>query len=375
MPSAIVVGAGVFGAALADRPGEGFEVTLVDRYEPGHEGAESGGESRLLRFSHGPDELYARSAWRARELWLELEEELGEELLVKCGVAWLARRSDGWEAESEAVLRAAGVPVERLCPQDGAELFPSLFADDLAFVLHEPAGGVLRAAAATRALAERARRRCARLELGQEARPDGDAVLLGGRRLEADLVIWACGAWLASLFPGLVELRVTRQDVVFFEAPPDWASPPLPAYADYDGAAYGLGPLDGHGMKVALDFDGPPVDPDRRPVEASEESTRASAGYLAQRFPALAGARVERSKVCHYSMTADMGFLFDRHPEHERVWLAGGGSGHGFKHAPAFAERALAALSGREAPEPRFALGPRCAGRSLRTAGWSGGDA
>ena len=74
-------------------------------------------------------------------------------------------------------------------------------------------------------------------------------------------------------------------------------------------------------------------------------------------------------------MTVDMGFLVGRHPEHERVWLVGGGSGHGFKHGPAIAEHAVGAMTGAADPEPRFAIGPRAAGRSLRTAGWSGGDA
>jgi sarcosine oxidase len=373
--SAIVVGAGVFGAAIADRlAGEGFEVTLVDRVEPGHAGAESGGESRLIRFAHGPDALYTRSAWRARTLWGELEADLGEELIVRCGVVWFARHEGGWEAEAEATLRAEGIPVEHLSPADGAALYPSLNVDDLAFLLHEPAAGVLRAAAGTRGLAERARRRGARVLRG-EARPDGAAVLLDGERLEADLVVWACGAWLGSLFPRLVELRVTQQDVVFFDAPEAWSAPGVPGYADYDGAGYGCGRLDGHGMKVGLDFDGPPVDPDARPEEIAPDSERVAREYAALRFPALADAPVERSKVCHYSMTVDMGFLVDRHPEHERVWLVGGGSGHGFKHGPALAEHAVGVMTGAADPEPRFAIGPRAAGRSLRTAGWSGGDA
>jgi glycine/D-amino acid oxidase-like deaminating enzyme len=202
-----------------------------------------------------------------------------------------------------------------------------------------------------------------------EGRPDGESLIVGDRRLEADLVVWSCGAWLAKLFPGLVELRVTRQDVHFFEVPLEWRTPPLPGYVDYDAGAYGHGALDGHGMKVALDVDGAKIDPDRRPDRATKKSTRAAAAYLKRRFPALTGAGVD-SKVCHYSTTADLSFILDRHPEHKRVWIAGGGSGHGFKHGPAFAERAVGVMTGRAEPEPRFLLGARSAGHSLRTAGW-----
>ena len=359
----------MFGAAIADRlAGEGFGVTLVERAEPGHTGAESGGESRLMRCCHGDDEMYTRSARRAWELW----RELGDDLLVECGLAWFARRDDGWESEGERVMGNQGIPVERMSPDDGAELFPSLLADDLAFVLLEPEAGVLRAAAATRALAARARARGARLVRGQ-ARPDGAGAVVGDRRLDADVVVWACGAWLPELFPDLVKLRVTLQPIAFFDAPAPWHPPATPAYADYDGANYGVGPLDGHGLKLAVDVDGPPVDPDRRPAEADAQAIAQARLALSHRFPALADAPLERSKTCHYSITADMGFICDRHPEHNNVWLAGGGSGHGFKHGPAFAERAVAAMTGAAPPEPRFALGPRTAGRSLRTAGWDPG--
>jgi sarcosine oxidase len=79
------------------------------------------------------------------------------------------------------------------------------------------------------------------------------------------------------------------------------------------------------------------------------------------------------TRVCQYELTADTHFLIAPHPEHgERVWLLGGGSGHGFKHGPALAERVEAWLTGDEPPDPRFGLGARVADRALRTAG-SGG--
>jgi sarcosine oxidase len=387
MPSALVIGAGVFGASLADRLArESWEVTLVDRFEPSHPRAESGGETRLIRCCHGPDDYYTRSARRALELW----RELGEGVLVESGVAWFARREDGWESDSERVLRAAGIPVERMSPEEGARLFPSVSVDDLAFVLHEPEAGVLRAADGVQALVRRAREGGARVVIG-EARPDGERVrlLAGGSRaeaagaraggsgaeaagaragatLEADVVVWACGAWLGRLFPELVPMRVTFQQLVLFEAPPEWNGP---GWVDFDAAFYGHARVEGVGFKVGPDMDGVEVDPDTRPLEATAEGIAIAREYLAHRFPSLADAPVASAPGCHYGLTPDGQFVFARHPEHKDVWLLGGGSGHGYKHGPALAEHVAAVLAGTAEPEPRFALGDRTPTRSLRTAG------
>src|SRR2546423_6414948 len=138
---------------------------------PGWAGSSSGGESRLLRFSHGSERSYTRSAWRARELWRAIDPRL----VVECGLAWFAHRDDGWEADSERVLRDEGIPVERLSPGDATRLFPSLGTDDLEWVLFEPDAGVLHAGRAVRVLAEQAREAGATLLRGV-ASPDGPRV-------------------------------------------------------------------------------------------------------------------------------------------------------------------------------------------------------
>ena len=51
------------------------------------------------------------------------------------------------------------------------------------------------------------------------------------------------------------------------------------------------------------------------------------------------------------------------------MWIVGGGSGHGFKHGPAMAERMAAVLRGEEQAPDRFKLGARPLGHSMRTAG------
>jgi glycine/D-amino acid oxidase-like deaminating enzyme len=359
--SALIVGAGVFGASLADRlVTEGFEVTLVDRFEPGDPRSESGGETRLLRYSHGADDFYSASVGRARAHWVELG------VLVECGMVWFARREDGWEADSERTLRAQGLPVERLEPGGVERLFPSVAVGDLAFGLLEPEAGVLRAGDGVRALVARARERGLRLERG-DARPDGSRVLVDGRAVEADHVVWACGGWLAGLFGDLLSLRVTSQAVVLFDAGPEWTT--APGWLDFDASRYGHGLIEPYGMKVASDLEGDEVEPGLRPPSATPDVLAAASAYLAERFPALGDARVRSSPTCHYSLTPDGNFLFARHPEHEHVWLLGGGSGHGYKHGPAMAEHVAAVLAGEAEAEPRFGLGERRPSRALRTAG------
>ena len=374
MDNAVIVGAGVFGASLAWwLAREGVAVTLVDRLEPGDPRATSGGESRLIRCGHGPDATYTASARRARTLWRELESECGDELMVECGLVWMAHAEDGFEAASAATMAALDIPCERLDPGAGARLFPSFDPSGLAFLLHEPEAGVLRAQRATQALARRAAAHGATV-VRAEAAQDGDRVrLANGRTLEADVVVWACGAWLGELFPHHTEIRSTRQELFFFAGGPAWAAPGVPAYVDFDRAIYGTGDLDELGVKAAPDFDGPPLAPGAELPPATAGSERLARAFLRDRFPALSDAPLAGSKCCRYELSPDAHFVAAPLPEHPSVWLLGGGSGHGFKHGPALAEAVAAALRGAAPLPPQYGIGPRHGARGLlRTAGATG---
>lgn len=356
MGSVTIVGAGTFGASLAWRLARaGVPVTLIDQFEPGDPRATSGGESRLVRCSHGDAGDYTAMARRAWTLWHELEAQTGSDLLVERGMCWFARRENGWEAASERTLRAQGVPVERVDP---AALYPSFRGDDLAFTLYEPEAGAIRAADAVRALVAAARQAGAEVE---RRRVDADEAIA------ADVVVWACGAWLRDLFPGLVELRVTRQELLFLDGGPDWRD--VPCFVDYDGAAYGTGDIDDLGVKVANDAEGPPLDPDADLPRVTGEGEQTARAYARRRFPALAAAPLKGSKTCRYEITADSNFIVAPHPERDGHWILGGGSGHGFKHGPAVAELLVAALLDGAPLPPEFGLHHRVPGRSLRTAG------
>ena len=79
--------------------------------------------------------------------------------------------------------------------------------------------------------------------------------------------------------------------------------------------------------------------------------------FLARRFPALASAPFLGGEVCQYEASPDSHFILDRHPAASNVWLAGGGSGHGFKMGPAIAEIIVSAMLDGAPPPQEWSLG------------------
>jgi glycine/D-amino acid oxidase-like deaminating enzyme len=98
------------------------------------------------------------------------------------------------------------------------------------------------------------------------------------------------------------------------------------------------------------------MNPDRDDRTASSDGVEAARRYLARRFPGLANAPLVRTEVCQYESTPDAHFIIARHPSHPHVWIAGGGSGHGFKMGPAVGEIVAGLVLGEIAPDPRFSL-------------------
>ena len=353
MSTATVVGAGVFGASTArELLQRGWDVTLVEQYTPGTVRSASGGDSRLLRFAHGDVEWYSRLARRALELWRELEAGSGARLFEPVGVAWFDSGDGDFSQRSEATFERLGIRYERLTPEEARKLYPSLGGDDLRSVLFEPDAGVLYARLATQELTRGLRLETRHVDTADPPR--------------TDVVVWACGAWLPKLFPGVVELRISRRDVFFLGVDGSWQG--TPGFCDYDSAFYGHGEIGGLGMKIAPDQVGEAIDPDTLERLPSPDNERLARDYAARRFPALAGAPVIGARVCQYSLTGDTHFIVARHPANAEWWLLGGGSGHGFKHGPALAEYVADCVEGRREPEPFHALGPRTGQAGLRTA-------
>jgi len=364
----VVIGAGVFGAWTAYHlRRSGRQVLLIDAHGPGNSRSSSGDESRIIRMGYGADEIYTRSALRSLQSWRELGERAREPLFCPTGVLWLAHEDDLYPQQTFETLQRAGIECERVGVSELAVRYPQFAADEISWAFLEPESGVLLARRAVRAVVCEAVRAGVTYLQDAVRPPDGsrrldDIVTVGGRRIAAQNFVFACGPWLPKLFPDLLSERIrpTRQEVFYFGAPAgnDRFSPPaMPTWIDFKDEAYGLPDIDGRGIKCAIDRHGEPFDPDTGQRLASSEGLVLVRKYLARRVPAMKDAPVLESRVCQYENTSNGDFLIDRHPHFENVWLAGGGSGHGFKHGPAIGEYIAARIDGsNEGIEPRFSL-------------------
>jgi sarcosine oxidase len=371
----IVVGAGVFGAWTAwNLTMRGQRVLLLDAYGIAHARASSGGETRIIRMGYGSDEIYTRWSNNSLVQWKALFAVTGQPLFHNTGVLWLSDTDETRLDNSRDMLKKCGIPLEMLQPSQLEQRYPQVNFADVSVGMLEPESGVLLARRAVSAVVTDAVKNGASFQIGQVAQPRGknalDAIQTSaGDRLSAGNYVFACGPWLGKVFTELLGPRIfpTRQEIFFFGAPPGdsrFAPPALPTWLFQGEEVYGMPDIESRGLKFARDIHGPIVDPDTQSRVVSEEQATWARHYVAWRFPALKDGPIVETRVCQYENTSNGDFLIDRHPELSNVWLAGGGSGHGFKHGPAFGEYLAKQILGEGTVEPRFSLASKDTARN-----------
>jgi glycine/D-amino acid oxidase-like deaminating enzyme len=351
-PHIAVVGAGAFGGWTALQLLErGARVTLLDAWGPGNSRASSGGETRIMRGTYGPDQPYTELAARALKLWVKYERRWKRQFLHRTGVLWMASsRDDSFERGSPALLRQARIKFQELSTPEMKRRWPQVNFAGVRWGIFEPECGYLDARASCNAVVDAfvgqggVYRQLAVSADGLESGPLRSLTLSDGSRLKADCYVFACGPWMGKLFPETLGgvIRSTKQDIFFFGPPSGdsrFSDAHFPVWGDHgDRFFYGIPGSDRRGFKVADDTRGGPFDPTNGERVVSQSTLKRVREYIAFRFPAMKDAPLLETRVCQYEQTADSHFVVDRHPRMENVWLLGGGSGHGFKHGPALGE-------------------------------------
>jgi glycine/D-amino acid oxidase-like deaminating enzyme len=348
-PRVAVVGAGAFGGWTALHLQRlGARVTLFDAWGPGNPRASSGGESRVLRAVYGPDGIYVAMVRRALPQWIELGHTPSEPLYVETGALWLLGEDDRYVRAAAPLLAEFGFALRELTVAETAQRFPAIALDGVRAVYLEEEAGILHARRACLAVRDALLRAG-----GTYARAEIDPA----REIDADVAVFACGPWLGKALPGGAGGRgpahapggPVLRNPRHLRRPLRPRQPPCLARLRQAHLLRHARP--GDRLQARRRHARRALRPHRGGPHSQRGSDRARARLPGHPLPELARAPILRAEVCQYENSPDGHLVLDRHPERDNVWLLGGGSGHGFKLAPALGELAAEAiLSDREVP-------------------------
>jgi sarcosine oxidase len=376
-----VVGLGAMGSAvLYQLAKRGVQAIGIDRFAPPHRMGSSHGETRITRQAVGEGGAYAPLALRSHRIWRELEADGGEKLLNACGLLVMGpgagptshHGKPDFVVRSIAVAREFGIAHEVI---DGAEVsrrfpqFQGLAGNEKAY--YEPGGGFVFPERCIAAQLKRAAKLGAQIRTNVEVRSiDQNAAVrieTSDGTIQAKQAVVTAGGWTAPLLGAPFDrlLTVNRQVLHWYELDDRAAwGPDSPTFIWMHGATdvdyfYGFPPLPGdRRIKIATEqyetqTTADAVNRTVDPAESAEMYRKHVQGRMAGVTP-----RVAEAAACLYTITPDRGFIMDRHPRHDRVFVVSACSGHGFKHSAGIGEVVAETLTGGRGEHGRVDLGP-----------------
>lgn len=363
----IVIGGGTMGAAAACALGRrGARTLVLEQFGLVHARGSHGGKTRIIRQAYAESPDYVPLVQRAEALWLQLERETGTTILHRTGGLDLARPGYAQARDARRAAEEHHLPYEWL---DGAEVrrrWPAWTIDDAWEACYSPRTGFLEVEPALRSLFAVARQRKVEVRTEEPARSiqtnrDGVTVRTDRDTYHADRLIVTAGAWAGRVLGSLdLPLTVVRKVLWWLKVddPSLYEPDRFPVFISEGplGNIYGLPIYGSPALKIADHGGGDVADPDAVDREVRARDLDPVARFARSSLRGVTDQALE-SAVCLYTLTPDRDFIVDRSPDTDRVALAAGFSGHGFKFAPAIGELlADLILDPGSRPLPRFAL-------------------
>ncbi len=345
----IVIGVGGMGSAtcyeLAKR---GRRVLGLERFDIPHELGSSHGHTRIIRLAYYEHPSYVMLLHRAYELFHQIQDQSGEELLIYTG-SIDAGPADSWvfKGSLQSCLEH-GLPHEVLTGMEVNRRFPGYALPHETMALYQPKGGFLRPERCIVAYVFEAMKLGAEIHGREEVlewQPYGDGVRVVTNRdvYEADSLVITAGAWNYRLVDVLQGLAVPERQVLAWlqpRRPEKFTVENFPVFnllVD-EGRYYGFPVYSIPGFKFGkyhhFEESGDPDRLDREPNALDEEMLRE---FAARYFPDGCEATMSLA-ACLFTNTVDGHFLIDTHPVYPQVSFAAGFSGHGFKFVSVMGE-------------------------------------
>jgi glycine/D-amino acid oxidase-like deaminating enzyme len=348
-----IIGGGVMGLMTAYYAAPlATSVTILEKSRVGDPATASFSLTRSARNDY-VDPEYARLAYEARRLWLELQAASDKPLLVDCGCLNLAKRTvtpdlaSTYAFRSYAVLEQLQLRREAFSADDLRRRFPQFDADagrldvDAGFVDVPAATSFLQAALRVHGV------RVVEHTVPRSITRSGGTwtVATDAGLVESDVLVVTAGLGtneVLELLPGCevrFPLRPDRpsQSKYFIPAAADrerFTERSLPVFAYLDIGIYGHPLYDGKTPGVKIGFYNPPD------VARADSPIHGVEDFVAECMPSLREATVvdvaeaSGADMCFYDLVADDDFILGPVPGAASVFTGVGWRGTGYKFAP-----------------------------------------
>ncbi|KAJ5716331.1 FAD dependent oxidoreductase [Penicillium malachiteum] len=373
----LIIGAGCFGTSTAYHLSQrGYtSIRVLDRYPPPSCEAAATDISKIIRSDYN-EPLYARLGLESIEAWRSWPMFNGL-YHVPGWILSAANLSIPFVEGSIETCKKLGVQgLERLTPEQIRSRFPVVkgLLDGWNVNVYNPTAGWVAAGQALECMTTVAQQQgveyisgekgyVRKLVLHDSSLECKGVICADGTRHDADLVIIATGAWTPSLIDLQGQLTAKGHGVAHIQLTPaetkHYGAMPI---LDNLELGYFFPPQEDGVFKLAQSqfitnvqtdtnsairtsiphtFVQSPTDGLPLEIEATMRRN------LRRVFPELADRPFCYTRLCWDADTADRHFLVTRHPAHKQLFLATGGSAHGFKFLPVVGRYVADLLEGK----------------------------
>lgn len=333
----------------------GQNVLGLEQFNTPHENGSHAGQSRIIRKAYFEHPDYVPLLERAYANWRAFESESGSTLYHRTGIVYFGKKENENISGIRNSARLYNVPIEDLTPHNAKKRYPAFNVPADFDVIFEPDAGFVTPERTIESYVAESQKNGAVIKtnspvLKWKQEPNGIRVHTEAREYTCEKLVITAGAWTSRLIPELKsKLQVTRQ-VLAWVMPPDTSPFSLENFPcwfveDPDlGTFYGFpvlppsvfsGPK---GLKLAHHHPGMTCEPEDIHADVPLVEKQKLHDFLRAYLPSV-GDQISHLKNCLYTYSPDSHFIIDHLPGYEnRVVIASGFSGHGFKFVPVVGE-------------------------------------
>ncbi len=355
----IIIGLGSMGSSAAYYASlSGKKVLALDQFNPPHfKGSHSGG-SRIIRKAYFEHPDYVPLLELSYKNWFELEQTTQQTHFHKTGLIYFGKEQDMLLSGVQNSAQAYDITIEEFSKDAVKKSYPQFKPTDNFSTLLEPEAGFIDTDSTIRSYQTLAMQNGA--ELLTDTKVQSWELSNAHVHMHTDMgiftadkLIMSAGAWTAPLLKNKInnlKLKTTRQSFFYFE-PTDntrYIESVFPCWniqdPNYEGLFYGFpykpktNAYGEYGLKMAHHHPAEAVRPDTLLDPPSPQELEDVRNILDTYIPG-ATAQLISSGTCIYTNSEDEDFIIDfLEGTDNRVILATGFSGHGFKFVPAIGQ-------------------------------------